>query len=627
MNTNRCLTKSRFKLAVECPTKLYYSGKDEYADQSLADPFLKGLAEGGFQVGELARAYHPGGHDLQGLEGAAAVEKTTELLQREKVIIFEAAVRYENLFIRIDVLCKEGKVLDLIEVKARAYEGKTGLIGKRSGKISPAWKPYMMDVAFQEHVLKKGYPDLVIRPRMMLVDKQARTTVEGLNQKFRIVENGIQVNGDISPEALGRSVLKKVNVHQPLKLIREDNYRIGHKAYDFEGYIAALAKAYALDARITPKIDCGCCGKCTFRASAAEEAEGKKSGYKECWKEAMGFDDADFAEPSVMDLGGFTRKQACLKSGKFFLRDLDALDFDVSKPLQKRQWLQVEKTVHKDPNPWIDREGLARSFSGWTYPLHFIDFETTAVAIPFNKGRHPYEMIAFQFSHHMVHEDGRVEHADEYLNTDVGGFPNFEFIRKLKGALEQDGGTIFRYAAHENTVLNQIADQLADAEDIPDRDELIDWIKSITHRSDDGSAGSRDMVDMLDLVKNCYYQRDMGGSNSIKKVLPAVLNSSDYLQEKYSQPIYSSSNFENHVWVQRDESGRVTDPYKLLPPVFKDEHLADGSSAMNAYARLQFSDLPAEQRTALRQALLRYCELDTLAMVMICEAWQDLVSA
>ena len=53
--TNRYLTKSQFKLAMECPTKLYYTGKEEYINQNIDDSFLLVLAEGGFMVGELAR--------------------------------------------------------------------------------------------------------------------------------------------------------------------------------------------------------------------------------------------------------------------------------------------------------------------------------------------------------------------------------------------------------------------------------------------------------------------------------------------------------------------------------------------------------------------------------------------
>ncbi len=49
----RYLTKSRFKLALECPTKLYYTAKAEYGNTKEHDEFLQALAEGGFQVGEL----------------------------------------------------------------------------------------------------------------------------------------------------------------------------------------------------------------------------------------------------------------------------------------------------------------------------------------------------------------------------------------------------------------------------------------------------------------------------------------------------------------------------------------------------------------------------------------------
>jgi len=36
---------------------------------------------------------------------------------------------------------------------------------------------------------------------------------------------------------------------------------------------------------------------------------------------------------------------------------------------------------------------------------------------------------------------------------------------------------------------------------------------------------------------------------------------------------------------------------------------------------LQFEDLQPEERQSLRDGLLRYCELDTLAMVFILQAW------
>ena len=51
----RYLTKSRFRLGLECPTKLYYTKNLDYDDQGQNDPFMQALAKGGYQVGEMAK--------------------------------------------------------------------------------------------------------------------------------------------------------------------------------------------------------------------------------------------------------------------------------------------------------------------------------------------------------------------------------------------------------------------------------------------------------------------------------------------------------------------------------------------------------------------------------------------
>ena len=53
-----------------------------------------------------------------------------------------------------------------------------------------------------------------------------------------------------------------------------------------------------------------------------------------------------------------------------------------------------------------------------------------------------------------------------------------------------------------------------------------------------------------------------------------------------------------------------------------DSIIAEGGAAATAYARLQFEQMNAQTRERIESALLRYCELDTLAMAMIVEAWQ-----
>ena len=55
--------------------------------------------------------------------------------------------------------------------------------------------------------------------------------------------------------------------------------------------------------------------------------------------------------------------------------------------------------------------------------------------------------------------------------------------------------------------------------------------------------------------------------------------------------------------------------------------IAEGGAAATAYSRLQFEDLDNESRTRIISALLRYCELDTLAMVMIMQGWLGVLDA
>jgi len=354
----------------------------------------------------------------------------------------------------------------------------------------------------------------------------------------------------------------------------------------------------------------------------------------------------------VLDLWNFRKKDKCIGEGRIKLSSLTKEDIGLKndgKPglsPSERQWLQVSKVQQKDTVHWIEAASLASEMADWVYPLHFIDFETSMVAIPFNKGRRPYEGVAFQFSHHVVYQDGRVEHRGQYLNAEPGVFPNYEFVRRLKCELQQDEGSVFRYAAHENTFLNLIYRQLREEKQpIADREDLCRFIRTIT-TSVNGSAeswvGERSMVDLCELVKRYYYDPATTGSNSIKQVLPAILNSSRFLQEKYSQPIYGASggipslNFRDWTWIVT-EKGRVIDPYKLLPRMFQDisdkdfallsdsDELRDGGAALTAYARMQFEEMTDYERAEIQKALLQYCELDTLAMVMIFEGWRDLV--
>lgn len=119
---SRNLTKSKFKTGCECPTKLYYGSHKEYMNKKLDDPFLQALAKGGFQVGALAQVYNEGGVLIDTLNQNQALSQTAELMSQDKALIFEAAFLVDDLFIRVDVLRKNGNEINLYEVKAKSID-------------------------------------------------------------------------------------------------------------------------------------------------------------------------------------------------------------------------------------------------------------------------------------------------------------------------------------------------------------------------------------------------------------------------------------------------------------------------------------------------------------------------
>jgi hypothetical protein len=661
MTNSRYLTKSRFKMATECPTKLFYTGKKEYPNSMLDDPFLAALADGGHQISELAKQYYPNGINITTLDYDKAEKRTLELLALDDVVIFEPAIRFDNLFIRVDVLVKKGNHFELIEVKAKSYANKEhgDFHNKKGNKLASSWKPYIFDVAFQKHVLKSAFPKSTVSSYLMLVDKTATCETDGLNQKFVLSKDeqnrkGVSVSSSLTEEDLSNKLLVKVNVDKAVQLAYDTELTTGMPAYTFKDNITSLAKHYKEDQKIAPVIGKKC-KTCEFQCSTDDEKSGRFSGYKSCWKEKLHWSDTDFNDKTVLDIWNFSDADKLLEQGIIKLLDVEPEHIgevenkNAALAPKERRWLQVEKEQSKDTSIYFDTDSMRNEMASWTYPLHFIDFETSMVAIPFYKGMSPYEGIAFQFSHHVAHEDGQIEHAGEFLNTAKGEFPNFEFVRALKAQLENDQGTIFMYSPHENTYLNMIYKQLNNSHEL-DKNELCEFIKTITRStksSKENWRGERCMVDMLDLVKKYYYDPATNGSNSIKYVLPAILNSSQYLQEKYSKPIYGSEgsndsinslNFKEKIWVEFDEKGKVKDPYKHLPKMFADisdhdvELLSDGVDlnngglALTAYARLQFTHMSDYEREELKKALLRYCEADTVAMVFLYEAWREMIN-
>ena len=630
----RYLTKSRFKMAVECPRKLYYAGKkDMYRDANEEDTFLKSLADGGFQVGELAKCLYPNGTEVLPKGSKEALAETAELMKRENVTLFEPAIAHGAYLVRVDVLIKNGSSIKLVEVKAKSIKSDDHQIEGRTG-LKSAFKPYIEDIAFQKYVVGLAYPECKITSYLLMPDKTQTAVIDKMNQLFKARKVGVEsevVTDDAAKTiTFDQSLLLEFNVDHYVDLVHEHGLIFPNGTGSMEDMAAVWAKAYAEDIAIPAPIGAQC-ASCEFKAALNGNL---RSGFHECWKEANSWSDDDFTAPTLLDLWNYTSVAEVTQE------DLKYAPSDDGLSNSARQWMQVQWSTDdvseelKFAGFFIDHEYMAKEMNLWRYPLNFIDFETSTSALPFHIGMTPYESVAFQFSHHTMEKDGSLKHANEFLLAEAGQFPNYEFARALQSALSENDGTVFMWSSHENTILSHIITQLNTRSDAPeDKIELIAFLETLI------KGGSRAMVDLKIIAQKGYFHPSTNGSNSIKKVLPAVLESSTFLRERYSRPIYGadngipSMNFRDMTWWKKDAQGFVQDPYDALKDnevtdqsatvVDSDDlEIAGGGEASMAYGRLQFETLPTEAQASIKGKLLRYCELDTLAMAMIVEAWK-----
>lgn len=606
--TKHRLSKSAFKVGRSCPTKLYYY-RAKYPSLLQENPYLEFLADGGHIVGKLAQLLYPKGILIDGgddLDAAAA--ETEKYLQQREVTLFEAAIRHHNKLVLVDVLHKVGNHVKLIEVKSKCYdsdrekklrsEGKRTTFVTRQGDVDQSWRPYLEDVCYQRYVASLAYPYFEFIPYLFLPDKAKTTSVDCLASMFSIVEDSerargkrnfkVEFSGD-AEKVTRESFMTLVNVEEEVELLW-DEVREAAETFD-RSLNPVLTKIETIPSRE--------CSGCEYRVK-----DGEKNGFRECWG-AKGDVHPHLFElyyGTAIDKGELF--DSMIKMGKTSL--LDVPTDGLEGPRGSRQLVQIRHT--KDGTEWL-ADGLPSIMTAVRYPLHFIDFETSRVAVPYHAGMRPYEQVAFQWSCHTVESPGAEPLHSEWINTeDV--FPNFKFAHALREQIG-DKGTVLTWATHENSVLKDIVQQ---ADNYGMRDQsLIDWLKAVTDQD------KKRILDLNRVTLENYFHPMMKGKTSLKVVLPTIWGNCSKL---HSIPWFTR-------YVSYDESGKgVLDPYKTLAQIEiagQAESVREGTGAMRAYQDMMYGkarDMSEESRNSWRSLLLRYCELDTISMLVVWTYWE-----
>ena len=587
------LSKSDYKLARDCPAKLYYK-KLHYPSSNDNNPFMELLEEGGYLFEALAKLNYPDGVAIDeslSLEESAATTRVA--LLADQVTLFEATFISAGKLVRVDILVKDGAVLNLIEVKSKGWSPAESFRGRNG--LSGEWLPYLEDVAFQALVLRECYPELEIRSFLLLPDTTQPVRIEQIRTWFRFEEIGRE----------GEWVRRMVAVTGDVALLRQESIvslvPVDAEVAELLPQVAAASARFVASlnplVRLAPPLGHRC-GQCEYRLDGSAE----RNGFVECWR-GLAHDG-----PHLLDLyfvGTTSLVGEMLEQGRTHLFDvpLERLrnkDGSIGKR-SRRQLIQIEHT--RLEREWFSDE-LAGELGRLEYPLHFLDFETARFVLPSHASLTPYALEAFQWSCHTLRAPGaELEHA-EWINTEPS-FPNERFARSLMEHLG-DGGTVLAWATHESTTLRQIADQLA-ARGWGD-DDLHSWLRAM--------AAKGRIVDMNAMTVNHYFHPAMRGQTSLKVVADAIWRSAPALRQRFAGllglPVEG-----------------VQSLYKALayqPVGAQQFSVQNGTEALHAYERMvQVAALGDAEFQAWRQLLLQYCRLDTLAMVLVWEHWRAAV--
>jgi len=610
MNAPLTLSKSNFKLGCDCPFKLKYY-KAGYPSRKIEDDYLKFFAEGGFMVEAVAHALYPSGVTVEAAAGESELDATRRVGAGScDGVWFEPTFGFGQFRARIDMLVRQGDRLRLIEIKSKTWDSSNPPKLRNRNGINGEWKKYLMDAAFQTMVLEGAMPGVQIQTELCLVDRAKSCTEDSIFRNIQVIEQPDHSRGAARAKYTGDvhalhsdHFLAFVPVSE---FVAELMPEVREKSAELLRFLES-AGSHA-SAPLNPD-----CRKCEYR-----DVTGQQRGFAECWGRL-----AD-VKPHVLDLyylsnlGSGEGLGRMISGNSVDLRDIDTSWIDSGKATGRRQLLQIETARRGEE---VTEDGLAEELSSVNYPLHFVDFETSRIPVPYHAGMKPYEEVVFQFSCHSLARGSADLSHSEWINVS-DAYPNYEFAERLRETLGTDG-SILVWSYFEQRVMRDIANQIRLYK--PELADLASWLETTAEPIDKGGR-------VLDLAKLCldyYCHPAMGGRYGIKYVLRAIWADSIALR---SDPWFAS-------YVGYDEVGNLVDPYRALPDVpfgAADEDIAveldavvEGVGAMRSYQEMLYGVHRDDVafRTRQRDLLLQYCKLDSLAMVMIWKHWVARASA
>ena len=271
-------------------------------------------------------------------------------------------------------------------------------------------------------------------------------------------------------------------------------------------------------------------------------------------------------KPNVFDIKGgmhLDKKFEKYYDGKISFNDLQ------NENINPKYLEQIDFELN-NLQPKIDKDYIKEIIKALNYPLYFLDYETYQVAIPEIDGTRPYQQLPFQYSLHIIKEEGEaIEHKEFLAEIEDKDFIR-HFAENLIKDIPDNGSVIIYNRAFEPARNREIAEMYPDLKDELERINcnMIDFLEPFKQRK--------------------YYTKEMQGSASIKYVLPALYQKDSELD------------------------------YHNLPVVHNGEEASEAFLSLKGKSK--------EKQKEIRNGLLVYCQLDTYAMVKIWMKFKEILS-
>lgn len=222
---------------------------------------------------------------------------------------------------------------------------------------------------------------------------------------------------------------------------------------------------------------------------------------------------------------------------------------------------QTGETVFK-------KDAIARELEELSFPIHFIDYETFAPAVPPYSEYSPYDQVPLQYSVHIVGAPGEVPVHRDFLHVGTDD-PSNSFFCSLREHVACFGTIVVWNKGFESHVNDCIARRLPAT-----KDYFIEF--------------NDRLYDLMDIFSKQYFvHKHFWGKLSIKKVLPVLT------------PQLSYSPLEIH----------------------------DGATASLVWSKVMSGQLNGHERDQLYEHLREYCALDSYGMYAIWQALLTLIAA